>query len=373
VNTESITNNSLSKFEPLKDNLKALDGLRGLSAIYVLVHHARLALTQPYFNGLSRHPEQYQWYDRIMVYFFSLFKFGHEAVIIFFVLSGFLIHFRYAGAQNIFVDFKLSQYLKKRLIRIYPTLIVSFIVCYLTDFIILIVTGDSYPLSQYSISRFLFNFFLVPESPLWGSNYPVWSLKHEWFFYLMYPLLLWSYHKQRILPLLLSLGLFFTYLFGYKIDYIGAAAYTISIWLLGAIMAAIYKQNKRLFNYIPVLIVFFLAYPLIARINSNYPWLDLCFGLITTGFVALMIIRNKSMLAMTLSSLSWLGTFSYSLYLLHFPILLLFKALAIYYAKNKELPYHLWYVTGSIIIIIPFVYLIYYYSERIALNYKKRI
>lgn len=373
MNTESITNNSPSKFEPLKDNLKALDGLRGLSAIYVLVHHARLALTQPYFNGLSKHPEQYQWYDRIMVYFFSLFKFGHEAVIIFFVLSGFLIHFRYAGAQNIFADFKLSQYLKKRLIRIYPTLIVSFIVCYLTDLLILAITGDSYPLSQYSLSRFLFNFFLVPESPFWGSNYPVWSLKHEWFFYLMYPLLLWSYHKQRILPLLLSLGLFVTYLFGYRIDYIGAAAYSISIWLLGAIMAAIYKQNERLFNYIPVLIVFFLAYPLIARINSNYPWLDLCFGLITTGFVALMIIRNKSMLARILSSLAWLGTFSYSLYLLHFPILLLFKSLAIYYAKNKELPYHLWYVTGSIIIIIPFVYLIYYYSERIALTYKKSI
>ncbi|KIA95117.1 hypothetical protein OC25_07195 [Pedobacter kyungheensis] len=357
----------------MKDNLRVLDGLRGLSAIYVLIHHARLTLTQPYFNGLSKHPEQYQWYDKLMVYFFSLFKFGHEAVIIFFVLSGFLIHFRYAGAQYSFSEFKLNQYLKKRIIRIYPTLIVSFIICFLTDYILRAITGDSYPLSQYSLGRFLFNLFLIPESPLWGSNYPVWSLKHEWFFYLMYPLLLWCYHQQRIVPLLLSIALFVAYLFDYKIDYIGAAAYTISIWLLGAIMATVYQQNARLFNYIPILIVCCLAYPFIVRINSNYPWLDLCFGLITTGFIALIIKKNNSLLARALSYLAWLGTFSYSLYLLHFPILLLFKGLAIHYNKNRELPYHLWYVTGSIMAIIPIVYLIYYYSERIALNYKKRI
>lgn len=365
--------NTPADLNRLKDNLKVLDGLRGLSAIYVLIHHARLTLTQPYFNGLLKHPEQYHWYDRLMVYFFSFFKFGHEAVIVFFVLSGFLIHFRYASSAYRISEFELGRYLKKRIVRIYPTLIVSFIVCFLTDYMVLTITGDSYPLSQYSLSRFLFNFFLVPDSPLWGSNFPVWSLKHEWFFYLMYPLLLWCYHQQRILPLVLTLGLFIAYLLGYKIDYIGAAAYTMTIWLFGAIMATVYQQNEKLFNYTPILIIFCLAYPFISRINSNYPWLDLCFGLITTGCIALSIKYNKSTLAKALSSLAWLGTFSYSLYLLHFPILLLFKALAIHYALNKELPYHLWYVAGSIMVIIPIVYLIYYFTERIALNYKKRI
>jgi peptidoglycan/LPS O-acetylase OafA/YrhL len=65
----------------LKENLKALDGLRGLAALYIMVHHAHLALTQAYQNGLALHPGKYAWYDKVAVYFFSLFKFGHEAVL----------------------------------------------------------------------------------------------------------------------------------------------------------------------------------------------------------------------------------------------------------------------------------------------------
>lgn len=107
----------------MKINFKSLDGLRGLTAVYVLIHHARLALTQPYAEGLSKHPELYEWYDKLMVYFFSVFRFGHEAVIIFFVLSGFVIHLKYADPNYQITDFKLVEYLKKKSNKNIPNLI----------------------------------------------------------------------------------------------------------------------------------------------------------------------------------------------------------------------------------------------------------
>ncbi|WP_343523813.1 acyltransferase [Pedobacter sp.] len=358
----------------MKENLKALDGLRGLAALYVLVHHARLALTQPYLNGLGAHPEQYEWYDKLMVYVFGLFKFGHEAVIVFFVLSGFVIHLKQADKNYSFQNFKVISYLKKRVIRIYPTLLVSFLVCVLTDLLIYrFATNDLTIFSKYTLSNFLYNVFLIPEAPIWGNNFPVWSLKHEWFFYLLYPLLLWSYQRYKPLPIFISFVLFFAYLLHLRIPFIGAAAYTLSIWLLGVILASLYKKDLTLINYIHYLIGLGFVYLLIDRENSDYyPFLDLCFGLIATGVLALIIKNKLPLVNKFLVAVSGLGAFSYSLYLLHFPILNLFKEIALRYTSNHQLPYHLWGVLLAIIITMPLIYAIYYCTERVAINYKKK-
>ena len=358
----------------MKENLKALDGLRGLAALYVLIHHARLMLTQPYFNGLAAHPEQYEWYDKLMVYGFGLFKFGHEAVVIFFVLSGFVIHLKQADTNSSFQNFNTISYFKKRVIRIYPTLLVSFLLCVLTDFLVyLFVTNDLAIFSKYTLVSFLYNLFLVPEAPIWGNNFPVWSLKHEWFFYMLYPFLLWSYHRYKLLPILISSLLFFGYLFHVKIPFIGAAAYTLTIWLLGVILASLYKKDIKLVNYVHYLIGLGFVYLLINRKNSDYyPFLDLCFGLIAAGVLALIVKNKLPLVNRFLTAISGLGAFSYSLYLLHFPILNLFREIALRYTENHQLPYHLWYVLLAIVVSLPIIYGIYYYTERITFNYKKK-
>lgn len=359
----------------MKENFKVLDGLRGLSALYVLIHHARQLLTQPYNNGLSIHPEQYSIIDKIFVYAFSLFKYGHEAVIVFFVLSGFVIHLKQADRNFTFDNFSITKYLKKRIIRIYPTLITAFILCLINDFIISNLPDQSIAsnFSKYSISTFFYNLFLIPNTADWGNNFPMWSLKHEWIFYLLYPILLGLSTVNKYIPIIIVLSLYICFILGYKIPYLDNVAYTLSVWFLGVLLAEVYKKKSNLWNkIIPYFILLIFVYPFINREkNELYPYLDLTFGLIIMGFLSLLIQNKINYVAKILEKFSNIGLFSYSLYLLHWPILALFQKVIIN-NRNNALPFHYWYVILSVFISIIIIYRVYLFTEKKAVNYKNK-
>lgn len=357
----------------MKEKYIALDGLRGLTALYVMIHHARLALTQSYQNGLALHPEKYDWYDKAMVYFFSLFKFGHEAVIIFFVLSGFVIHLKQSSKYYNFNNFNTLNYLKKRIIRIYPTLLVSFLLCIILDYFSHLIIKETLisVFSKYNYKDFLYNLFLIPDAPIWGNNFPMWSLKHEWFFYLLYPLLLWITSKHWAAALAIIVTFYLTYTIGLRIPYIGAAAYTLLVWSLGCLLAGIYK-NTNLIKFIPYLLLLSLIYPFLNKVNQFYPLTDVTFGFIVMGCLSIIIAFKRNFFHAFLEKFAWLGTFSYSIYLLHSPFLNLYQKVILSYQPNHNLPYHLWFVLISIVVTLPIIYLIYYCSERLAINYKTK-
>lgn len=360
----------------MKENFAVLDGLRGISALYVLIHHARLLLTQSYNQGLNLYPEKYEWLDKLMVYFFGLFKFGHEAVIVFFVLSGFLIHLRQASPTFDFRKFKILSYLEKRVLRIYPTLLTSFLLCLGCDYIIYVFTDNSFisVFSKYNLYSFISNIFLIPNDSVWGVNFPMWSLKHEWFFYMLYPLLLWLAQKHIYYSLFVVFGLFISYIFGFQIPLVGSAAYTLMVWSLGCFLAEIYQRKKlTLLKVLPYFMLLIIFYFFLYQKTSYYPLLDVTFGFVVMGVLAYFITNKKNIVSWILTKMEWLGKFSFSLYLLHWPIFHLYRTILLFYQKTDQLPYHLWHVVLSICISIPIIYLIYYYTERIAINYKERI
>ena len=84
-----------------REKLRFLDGLRGLAAFYVMVEHARWLLWEGFTEGYRTHPVHYSLIGKCLVFGLSTFRWGHEAVIFFSVLSGFVIHLRYAaGLKN---------------------------------------------------------------------------------------------------------------------------------------------------------------------------------------------------------------------------------------------------------------------------------
>ncbi|RYG06835.1 MAG: acyltransferase, partial [Chitinophagaceae bacterium] len=243
-------------------HLKTLEGIRGLAAMYVLIHHARLALTQSYKTGYVQQPELYTWYNKVAVHILALFKFGNEAVLIFFVLSGFVIHLKHATPSYNYRYFSWKDFLKKRIIRIYPTLIASLLLCILIDFLIHLFYGISIQqlFSKYTIASLTFNLLLIPDSEAWGVNAPIWSLKHEWFFYLTYPVLLCLSSLKKYYSLFLVITLAISYFAGLKIPFIGAAAYTISIWFLGCILAETYQMGYRISSIKYPMVLIFLYF-----------------------------------------------------------------------------------------------------------------
>jgi len=108
--------------------LQFLDGLRGLAALYVMIGHARWLLWEGYSEGFRLHPQNYSVFNKALMYFFSLFKYGHEAVLFFFVLSGFVIHLRYArrmAEQGMAAKFDWAAFIWRRARRLYPPLLVA--------------------------------------------------------------------------------------------------------------------------------------------------------------------------------------------------------------------------------------------------------
>jgi peptidoglycan/LPS O-acetylase OafA/YrhL len=113
---------------------------------------------------------------------------GREAVIIFFVLSGFVIAYTTQVKRQTF-----RQYVIARTLRIYPVALPLLLAAFLLVFISESITGRAIPF-DYQIARaylyipfhslFLGEFWTLSESPLWLESY--WSLNYEVWYYVFF-------------------------------------------------------------------------------------------------------------------------------------------------------------------------------------------
>lgn len=148
--------------------LHKLEALRGFAAIYVVLHHA-----MPHDIHLAG------------INLGLLFRFGQEAVILFFLISGFVINHSFHNAEN--KSFK--AFFLKRALRIYPPLLAVFAFHYVL--VSLSVGQWANPQWQNLLANVLMlqdNIGFVPGTlaqPYMG-NTPLWSLSYEWWFYMAF-------------------------------------------------------------------------------------------------------------------------------------------------------------------------------------------
>ncbi len=145
------------------NKLIALEALRGATAFYVFIHHAHLLPNQ----GIGR-----------------IFYFGQEAVILFFLLSGFVICYSSSRQK---VDWKI--YLLNRAKRIYPIFLVALILAYCSQSLI---EGRWLGLDGIQLmgNVFMLQDVSALKRGVWFDTYygnsPLWSLSYEWWFYLLF-------------------------------------------------------------------------------------------------------------------------------------------------------------------------------------------
>ncbi len=224
----------------------ALDLIRGFAALAVLGGHLRALLFIDYGNlvGTSLFVKAF--------YYFT--GFGHQAVVVFFVLSGYLVG---GSVLNCKETSFWSRYLVQRLSRLWtvllPCLILTFIInrvgaetggaAYLTG--LLNPPINTAPPSPVELGVTVFGanllFLHTIFVPVFGDNRPLWSLANEFWYYVLFPLLFWGvrarhtrYLARRALCLVLALGIAWAMPAGMRSGFV--------VWCMGV---AIYVLVRR--------------------------------------------------------------------------------------------------------------------------------
>ena len=312
-----------------------LDMARGVAALAVLVGHVR-GLFFVEYHDLPQH-------SPLVSAFYAATALGHQAVVVFFVLSGFFI---VSSIADSFEQHKWSwtAYLVNRITRLSLVLIPSLILCWILDRMGMAMAATA-PLYQHPVANlftdsiaslatfrnFIGNLFYLQGILVqpFGSNAPLWSLSYEFWYYIIFPLALCALVKRYRLSMrivYLVLAIVVTWFVGYTI-----ALYFL-VWFLGGAIAI-----SRVVRWSPVrfsgaIVAAAIPFVLVLGLSVAHP-LDspflmdaivaLAFGL---WIYAVVEAREKSMSALYAKPARLFAGFSYTLYLTHFPIVFLLRS-----------------------------------------------
>jgi peptidoglycan/LPS O-acetylase OafA/YrhL len=370
--------------------LQFLDGLRGLAAFYVMVGHARWMLWEGYFEGYLHHPETYPLPAKLLVYFFLLFSYGHQAVMLFFVLSGFLIHLRYAkqleaSPEN--AHFGWWGYVVRRVKRLYPPLIFAILLTYLLDRwgaslgYSIYFHRTPYPLinlnvnPDHSLPTALGNltFLMGIYVPMWGSNGALWSLMFEWGFYMLYPIFWWLTKRSIHLSTGIIVTLWvlsFVPIWGARAWFQGIFMFMI-IWWFGALLAEIYvgRLAISLWRIAPLALLLPVLVPLvipISQLSGNIQALqDVLWGLAFMGLIAAGLAwKQRGGSLWLVEQLKPLGDMSYTLYVVHLPIVVFMSGFVMSRSPDQILPWDFGWVITAIVVCLAVAYAAHFFTEK---------
>ncbi len=368
----------------LRQTLGFLDGLRGLAALYVMIGHARWLLWEGYQAYLT-HPAQYTTAGKALVYGLALFRYGHEAVLVFFILSGFLIHNSYArklSANASPPPFDYANYVGRRAKRILPPLLLGLLLTYGLDTVgtalgysIYSQHTPSEQINQNVIShldgRTLLGNLLFLETayvPVWGSNGPLWSLMYEWWFYLLYPLF-YALNRRGPLRSLLAVAAVsaLCWLAGepYLPKILSMVGSYWLCWVLGTLLADVLQGRLRITTpALTGLSMALLPYSMLGRHLPAGAVADTLLAVALTGLLAGLLWVNQTHARWLgpLVRLRWLGNSSYTLYVTHFPILVLLNGWVLSTTDNA-LPASFGYVLVGILLVLSIAYLLHFFTE----------
>lgn len=305
-----------------------LDLFRGLAAVLVLVHHAKNSFFVGYQNlNIEK--------NLAITLFYFLTGFGRQPVIMFFVLSGFLIS---RSVLKTFSEKRWSwrTYCLNRITRLQVVLIPSLLLTFFWDSLTFWKT-EQIPVNV-DILTFLGNisFLQAIVVPVYGSNYPLWSLSCEFWYYLLFPLLVTSIVERNFI-----LKSLFVLMFVILLWFVGnQIALYFLIWLLGSVLIFLPPAPKKLKSILepltPVLLFVTIAIPSsLARLQSHMPLhinefaLDFLSG-ISFAFSIYLVVNFSSTQKFRTQWQQFsaqLADFSYTTYLVHAPTLSFLAAL----------------------------------------------
>jgi len=296
-------------------HFQILDGLRGLAAIIVVIFHFMEIAELDYEKNIVAH--------------------GYLAVDFFFCLSGFVIAYAYDQRA---VDISLWQFIKLRLIRLHPLVVIGSVLGLFT--FLLDPFSDLYQAYGFgkTVLIFLSSVFLIPYPVmteryfnLFSLNAPAWSLFWEYVANLFYILVLYKVAKNILLVLSLigAIGIFYiaslhTNLSG---GWGGPNFWDGGVRVFYSFLAGmlVYRSNwiiKNKLGFIGVGVLLMIAF--FAPYRNAYNWITEPI-LVVFYFPLTVSLGAGATLTSPFQKLAKLsGDLSYPLYMVHYPFVWVF-------------------------------------------------
>ena len=313
---------------------------------------------------------------------YAITGFGHQAVMVFFVLSGYFIGTSVCESLD-GRRWSWRVYLVNRLTRLQLVLLPALILGFVWDRIGMRLPqaasfyyGGLYKYYSPSVAlrstlpAFFGNLFFLQSvvSPVFGSNGPLWSLSYEFWYYILFPVLMiaaasWAGVRSRLLYLGLALVLFW---------FVGTQiSLYFLIWLMGVLIGRVrhlsWPRTPRAMAFasvvaglpLAVVLAWVRVHPGASEMMTDFT-IGLCFSLWI--YVLLQISREDVSQAYAKSAKTLAG-FSYTLYLTHFPVLLLLRGVLDPRGNWQPDRWHLICALVITLLVLGYAYLVAEFTE----------
>jgi peptidoglycan/LPS O-acetylase OafA/YrhL len=309
-----------------------LDLIRGLAALLVLLGHVRDLF---YIDAEQLHRRSV---PILIGYLIS--GMGHQCVIVFFVLSGFFIG--HSVLASTWTDrWSWSHYLLRRLSRLYVVLVPGLLLTVVLDRIGMAIFGTDglygghvegarfldLPSAMVTSGAkiFLANLCFLQDLrfPTYGTNSSLWSLSYEFWFYIVFPLLVRAVVSTRWRLILVFCALLILALTGWN------GVFYFSIWMTGVLVALTWRRLRTGFGRAGLSggLFVFVCTLCGTRLHAfkSQRLSDAALALVCAVFVAMLLCSATSLRPHR--AVRWLGgilaSSSYTVYVVHFPMVVL--------------------------------------------------
>lgn len=308
-----------------------IDVLRGIAALGVALFHVRAELWVGW-TAIQANPESYTPVDQALSWLGIPLRFLGAGVLLFFVISGYCIHGPQAGGGG---RKKLTtekpewrRFYVRRFLRIYP----PYLAVLVLSGVVLAWSGGM-DWNRFLASLSMLQNYWPPRGQI-STNHSLWSLPVEMELYLVYPLAWWL---GRRLGWAMVLGLAGCVSLVAQGGLVAGAAWLDgsvprfwALWCAGAWVAerratvGLPSWNARWMLGLTLTLVAAASSELLAPTRIASQWLWGVVGVLALIWAAGSRPAGTAALEQCNSSwlipLAWLGTFSYALYLVHYPL-----------------------------------------------------
>jgi peptidoglycan/LPS O-acetylase OafA/YrhL len=301
-----------------------LESIRGLAALLIVLFHT------PIWN---------------QIFNLEIIRNGYLMVELFFVLSGFVIYNAYSEKINESKDLIRFQFL--RFGRLYPVHLL-FLLVFVSIDTVKYIALQKYGLASFNtpafhdnnLTAFLQQLFLIQAIGPTGNaitfNAPAWSISVEFFTYIIFGLVVLLLPRFKIQAFALIFIASVTLSESGHANEFNEIIKCTTGFFLGCLAAYSKKKSSlTLPAYTPLIAITLLLSYLMFKPSHEY---DVAIYFLT-AFLIFSLVSSKHNLVNTflsLKTLTWLGTISYSLYMSHFAVLWVINQTIRFVLKKPE-------------------------------------